>query len=66
MAYSESDLSQLELEDEARRVELSVAEKRALIKEAKRRYGGDTMSFFKRLSSGGSGMDWQALKFRMQ
>ncbi len=65
MPYTEQELNQLELEDEARKKELSIEEKKALIFEAKKRYGKDYMKFFSKFTSGGSGMDWNALKFRL-
>lgn len=65
MPYTESDLNQLELEDEARRKELSIEEKKALIAEAKKKYGKDYLQFFSKFTKGDSGIDWQALKFRM-
>ncbi len=54
-----------ELEDEEERTDhqLSISEKRALIAEAKKRYGKDWRL---RLPKIESGMDWSALKFRMQ
>ena len=66
MPYSDEQLSQLELEDEARKRELSIEEKKALIAEAKKRYGKDWSKMFSSFSGKGSGMDWAALKFRMQ
>jgi len=64
MPYSDEDLNSLELEDEAKKRELSIEEKKALITEAKKKYGKD---WSKMLNFGGkgSGMDWNALKFRM-
>ena len=61
----EQTLSELELENEAMEKQVSIAEKKALIREAKKKYGKD---WSKMLNFGGkgSGMDWQALKFRMQ
>ena len=61
----EQQLAQLELEDEAAAKQVSLEEKRALIREAKKRYGKDYLKFFSNFTKGGSGMDWQALKFRM-
>jgi hypothetical protein len=62
----EQTLSQLELEEEAATKQLSIEEKRALIAEAKKRYGKDYTKFFAALTKSGSGIDWQAIKFRMQ
>jgi len=66
MLISEQDLNQLEIEDEAASRQVSIEEKRALIKEAKRRYGKDYLKFFSKFSSVKSGMDWQALKFQLK
>ena len=62
----EQALSQLELQDEAMSKQVSIEEKRALIKKAKRRYGKDYLKFFSKFMGKGSEMDWQALKFRLQ
>jgi len=61
----EQQLSQLELEDEAASKQVSLEEKKALIREAKRRYGKDYLKFFSKFTGKGSGMDWNALKFRL-
>lgn len=61
----EDTLAELEMKDEAASKEVSIAEKRALAAEAKRRYGKDWGKMFSRFTSGGSGIDWQALKFRL-
>jgi len=65
----EETLANLEMKDEALQKQVSIEEKKALINEAKRRYGRDWStilnSFVKKGSSGGSGMDWQALKFKI-
>ncbi len=69
MPVSEEDINQLELEDEAATKEVSISEKRVLIREAKRRYGKDYLKFLgnftSKFTSKGSGMDWQALKFKL-
>ena len=65
MPISEQTLNQLELEDEAAGKQVSIEEKRALIREAKKRYGKDYLRFFSKFTSGSSGIDWQALKFKM-
>jgi hypothetical protein len=45
---------------------LEQAEKAALIKKAKQRFGPDWRKFFSGGGSGrGSGIDWQALRFRL-
>jgi hypothetical protein len=53
-----------DLEEEKERVgdELDIAQKKALIAEAKKRYGADWQ---KMLGSVHSGMDWDAVKFRL-
>ena len=65
MPVSEQDLNQLELENEAAGKQVSIEEKRALIREAKRRYGKDYLKFFSKFTGKGSGIDWNALRFRM-
>ena len=65
MALTDEDLAQLELQDEAYSKQVSIEEKKALIAKAKQRYGKDYLKFFSKFTSGGSGMDWQALKFRL-
>ena len=62
----EQTLNQLELEDEAASKQVSIEEKKALIAQAKKRYGKDYLKFFSKFTSGSSGFDWSALKFRMQ
>ena len=62
----EQALSQLELQDEAMSKQVSIEEKRALIKKAKRRYGKDYLKFFSKFTGKGSGMDWNMLRFRLQ
>ena len=64
---TEESLNQLELEDESASRQVSLEEKRVLIKQAKAKYGKDYMKFIKNFGGGGkgSGMDWQALKFRL-
>lgn len=66
MPTTEQDLNQLELEDEAASKRVSLEEKKALIAEAKKRYGKDYLKFFSKFTSkDGTGMDWAALKFRL-
>ena len=55
------DLNELEERDEAKKLELSIQEKEALIAEAKKRHGKDYLKFFK----GDSGIDWPSLKFKL-
>lgn len=57
----EQTLSQLELQDEAYGKQVSIEEKRALIREAKKRYGSD----WTKILNVKSGMDWKALKFKL-
>ena len=63
---NEETLNQLELEEEAATKQVSIEEKKALIREAKKRYGKDYLQFFNKFASGGSGIDWQALKFTLK
>ena len=56
-------LDQLEAEDERRSVEVSIEEKRALIGEAKKRYGKDWKLHLPKIESG---FDWNALRFRLK
>lgn len=56
------DLNELEETNEAKQLELSIEEKKALIAEAKKRHGKDYLNFFK----GDSGIDWQSLKFTLR
>jgi len=60
----EERLSELEMEDNIRGKELSIVQKRALIKEAKVKYGND---WLRSLGERGvhSGMDWKALRFKV-
>ena len=57
----EAQLNQLELQDEALTKEVSIAEKKKLIAEARKRYGKDWNKFFAK----GSGIDWNMLRFRV-
>ena len=52
----------LEEENERTAQQLSIAEKRALITEAKKRYGRDWKLHLPKVESG---MDWDALRFRL-
>jgi len=63
MAIDEERLMELEQEDEALKTQLSIDEKKALIAEAKKKYGKDWTKFF---TDAHSGLDWQALKFRIR
>lgn len=69
-------IEELMEEDERLESEISVAQKQALLKQAKEQYGNDYKRLFK--SSGGgngegggggggfkSGIDWEAMKFRI-
>lgn len=57
------NLAELEEMNEKKATELSIAEKEALIKEAKKRYGSDWKKMFSGMKSG---IDWNAIKFRVQ
>ena len=60
---NEEKLNELEQQDEELKTEMSIAEKKALIAEAKKRYGKDWTKVFEGVHSG---MDWNALKFRIK
>jgi len=53
-----------ELEDESDRTatQLSIEQKRALIREAKKRYGSDWKLYLPKIVSG---FDWKALRFKL-
>ena len=55
-------LSELEEQNEIEKQRVTLAEQKALEAEAKRRYGADWQKFF---SGVHSGIDWQAVKFRV-
>lgn len=59
------DIDSLEAENERKSLELSIAQKQALIAEAKRRYGKDWKRFIPFSGGGSSGMDWSSLKFTL-
>ena len=61
--YTEERLNQLEMQDEQLKAEMSIQEKKMLIAEAKKRYGKDWTKVFEGVHSG---MDWNALKFRIK
>jgi len=56
-------IDKLEEENEKRGVELSIEQKKALIRKAQTMYGKDWRKFFPNITSG---LDWEALKFRLQ
>lgn len=56
------DLAQLEEKEEESKVRLSIAEREALIAEAKRRHGADWKNFLGNIKSG---LDWESLKFKL-
>ena len=60
MDTMESSLS--ETEDERLSHELSIEQKKSLIAEAKKRYGRDWRKMFEGVHSG---LDWNAVKFRI-
>ena len=72
MGFLDSGASLEELEEKKQRaitmteIARQQAERKALIAEAKRRYGKDWMQFFKGSGKGGgSGIDWNAVKFKL-
>ena len=56
------EVAELEQRKAAMAAQLDIEEKKALIREAKRRYGPDWRKFFSGLKSG---IDWQSLRFRI-
>jgi hypothetical protein len=54
-------IDELEEENDRKQLEMSIEEKQSLIAEARRRYGPD----WKKFLNFHSGMDWNALKFRL-
>ena len=60
-------IEEMEEKKQMMAAKLEVEEKKALIAEAKRRYGADWRKFFKFGGEGGmkSGIDWSSLKFRL-
>jgi len=56
-------IDKLEEENEKRGVELSIEQKKALIRKAQAMYGKDWRKFLPNITSG---LDWEALKFRLQ
>lgn len=58
----EQTLNELEMRNEALDKEVSIEEKKALIREAKERYGKD----WSKILNFNSGMDWGSLKFKLQ
>ena len=59
---NEQELNDLELQNEAMAQRVSIEEKRALIAEAKKRYGKD----WTKILNVKSGMDWNSLKFKLE
>lgn len=59
------DLEQLEIENEALEQQVSIEEKKALIAEAKQRYGNDWKRHLSFLGNIHSGLDWEAVKFKL-
>ena len=57
-------IDQLEEENERKSLQMGIEEKKALINEAKRRYGKSWREYIP-LKGFKSGIDWQALKFRL-
>jgi len=60
---TQKDLGELEEQDERATTQLSIEQKMALIREAKKRYGKDWKLHLPKITSG---LDWQALKFKLQ
>jgi len=60
----EKTIDELEQEGEQLDRQLSVAQKRALLKEAKKRYGKDWKLHLPNLNIK-SGMDWNSLRFKL-
>ena len=59
-------LSALEDKNEELSQQISIEEKKALIHEARKKYGTDWIKLFRNNGSNkGSGMDWNALRFRL-
>lgn len=60
-------LEELEMEKQQTKTEVEIAEQKALIAEAKKRYGsgGIVDKIGKFVGNTKSGMDWSALKFRL-
>lgn len=59
----QKDIGELEEEKEMVGEQLEIEQKKALIAEAKKRYGNDWKKF---LGDIHSGFDWDSLKFKMQ
>ena len=55
-------IDELEAEDERKSTEISVAQKRVLLAELKKKYGSDWKLHLPKVESG---MDWNALKFQL-
>jgi hypothetical protein len=58
----EGVMNNLEEQNELKQRELELEQKKALIAEAKKRYGRDWSKYFSNVHSG---IDWQALKFKL-
>ena len=61
----EQRLADLQAEDEQKQLELSIAEKRAMIAKAKQMYGNDWRRVLAKGGGVKSGMDWDAMKFKL-
>jgi hypothetical protein len=60
-------IEELELINQEKDLELSLEQKKALIAEAKRRYGTDWKKYIPGLSGNiNSGIDWNSLKFTLR
>jgi len=63
MFGKDKTLEELEAENELMQQRVNLAEKQALINEAKKKYGKDWKLHIPNVKSG---MDWSALKFRVR
>jgi len=60
---SGNELARLEEEDAIKSAQLSIEQKNALIREARKRYGSDWRKIFAGIHSG---LDWSKLKFTLK
>lgn len=62
---NEETLNELEMQNAELDQKMSISEKKALIAKAKQKYGKDYLKFFSNFMGKGSGIDWTAVKFRV-
>lgn len=62
---SEEELNKLEEQNAVLEQRVSLEEKKEIIARAKQKYGKDYFKFIKGFTSGGSGIDWNMLRFRL-